>query len=623
MPSCWAGERMGQPPNTHVGGQGRTPASAVMAITLAQATCVRASVGALGVSGAQQRVMEAERPVHGDMSLAPVSPSPLAYGQSSTSRPCPPPHITAHAHLPQLPFSSDLSAGLLVLSPNLPRGPSPDPQHCPSSRPAATGPGTAPGPPHASRAGMGGPRDRFSRPHPEGDAQLVGRMGDRMGQPPNTHVGGQGRTPASAVMAITLAQATCVRASVGALGVSGAQQRVMEAERPVHGDMSLAPVSPSPLAYGQSSTSRPCPPPHITAHAHLPQLPFSSDLSAGLLVLSPNLPRGPSPGSPTLPLFQERLPRARAQPRVPPHASMAGWQTDLCGRLERQGLSHMRGWHLAAALIVASETGMPSCWAGERMGQPPNTHVGGQGRTPASAVMAITLARSNMRESLGGRTRRERGAQQRVMEAERPVHGDMSLAPVSPSPLACRSPSDLSAGLLVLSPNLPRGPSPGAPTLPLFPSAVCHGVRAQHRVPPHASRAGWQTDLCGRLERQGLSHMRGWHLAAALIVAAPHPGPAPRLTSLPMPTAVAHCHASSDLSAGLLVTQPQPAPGPVPGAPTLPLFPNKAAPRVRAQHRVPPHASRAGWPTWYDGRLESGKGCRTCLGGAGTSPRRS
>ncbi|MEW5319334.1 MAG: hypothetical protein WDW38_010493 [Sanguina aurantia] len=55
------------------------------------------------------------------------------------------------------------------------------------------------------------------------DAQLVGRMGERMGQPPSTHVGGQGRTPASAVMAITLAQATCVRASVGALGVCGAQ----------------------------------------------------------------------------------------------------------------------------------------------------------------------------------------------------------------------------------------------------------------------------------------------------------------------------------------------------------------------------------------------------------------
>ncbi|MEW5307810.1 MAG: hypothetical protein WDW36_010185 [Sanguina aurantia] len=148
MPSCWAGERMGQPPNTHVGGQGRTPASAVMAITLAQATCVRASVGALGVSGAQQRVMEAERhlPVHGDMSLAPVSPSPLAYGQSSTSRPCP--RLTS---LPmpmptaQLPFSSDLSAGLLVLSPNLPRGPSPGPQHCPSSRRGCHGPGHSPG----------------------------------------------------------------------------------------------------------------------------------------------------------------------------------------------------------------------------------------------------------------------------------------------------------------------------------------------------------------------------------------------------------------------------------------------------------------------------------------------
>ncbi|MEW5307809.1 MAG: hypothetical protein WDW36_010184 [Sanguina aurantia] len=476
MPSCWAGERMGQPPNTHVGGQGRTPASAVMAITLAQATCVRASVGALGVSGAQQRVMEAERPVHGDMSLAPVSPSPLAYGQSSTSRPCPRLTSLPMPTYPQLPFSSDLSAGLLVLSPNLPRGPSPGAPTLPLFQgEAATGPGTARGMPSCW-------------------------AGERMGQPPNTHVGGQGRTPASAVMAITLAQATCVRASVGALGVSGAQQRVMEAERPSPSPRGHVPWPPSPLLHSRmdraphpgpapASHHCPCPPPA--------QLPFSSDLSAGLLVLSPNLPRGPSPGAPTLPLFQERLPRARAQPRVPPHASMAGWQTDLCGRLERQGLSHMRGWHLAAALIVASETGMPSCWAGERMGQPPNTHVGGQGRTPASAVMAITLAQATcVRASVGALG--VSGAQQRVMEAERPVHGDMSLAPVSPSPLAygqsstsrpCPPPhitahahlpqlpfsSDLSAGLLVLSPNLPRGPSPGAPTLPLFPRRGCHG----------------------------------------------------------------------------------------------------------------------------------------------------
>ncbi|MEW5307811.1 MAG: hypothetical protein WDW36_010186 [Sanguina aurantia] len=296
MPSCWAGERMGQPPNTHVGGQGRTPASAVMAITLAQATCVRASVGALGVSGAQQRVMEAERPVHGDMSLAPVSPSPLAYGQSSTSRPCP--------RLTSLPMPTPCPAAVLLRPLRRPAGAQPQPAPGPVPRaptlplfqerlPRARAQPRVP--PHASMAGW--------QTDLCGDAQL-GWAGERMGQPPNTHVGGQGRTPASAVMAITLAQATCVRASVGALGVSGAQQRVMEAERPVHGDMSLAPVSPSPLAYGQSSTSRPCPPPHITAHAHLPQLPFSSDLSAGLLVLSPNLPRGPSPGAPTLPLFQ-------------------------------------------------------------------------------------------------------------------------------------------------------------------------------------------------------------------------------------------------------------------------------------------------------------------------------
>ncbi|MEW5307812.1 MAG: hypothetical protein WDW36_010187 [Sanguina aurantia] len=615
MPSCWAGERMGQPPNTHVGGQGRTPASAVMAITLAQATCVRASVGALGVSGAQQRVMEAERPVHGDMSLAPVSPSPLAYGQSSTSRPCPRLTSLPMPTCPQLPFSSDLSAGLLVLSPNLPRGPSPGPQHCPLFQERLPRARAQPRvPPHASMAGwqtdLCGRLERQGLSHMRGwhlaAALIVASetgmpscwAGERMGQPPNTHVGGQGRTPASAVMAITLAQATCVRASVGALGVSGAQQRVMEAERPVHGDMSLAPVSPSPLAYGQSSTSRPCPPPHITAHAHLPQLPFSSDLSAGLLVLSPNLPRGPSPGAPTLPLFQERLPRARAQPRVPPHASMAGWQTDLCGRLERQGLSHMRGWHLAAALIVASETGMPSCWAGERMGQPPNTHVGGQGRTPASAVMAITLAQATcVRASVGALG--VSGAQQRVMEAERPVHGDMSLAPVSPSPLAygqsstsrpCPPPhitahahlpqlpfsSDLSAGLLVLSPNLPRGPSPGAPTLPLFQERLPR-ARAQPRVPPHASMAGWQTDLCGRLERQGLSHMRGWHLAAALIVASETrlrssaPAPAPPLQRLrPINQLAKACMGPAALAPRLscLRTGPDVLPGAVLGPPT-------------------------------------------------------
>ncbi|MEW5319333.1 MAG: hypothetical protein WDW38_010492 [Sanguina aurantia] len=81
---------------------------------------------------------------------------------------------------------------------------------------------------------------------------------------------------------------------------------------------------------------------HHAAHAHhvtSPLLPFSSDLSAGLVVLSPQPAPGPVPVGPnTTPLFRERLPRARHSPGglpTPPwragrHTCAVAWNGKGC-----------------------------------------------------------------------------------------------------------------------------------------------------------------------------------------------------------------------------------------------------------------------------------------------------